>query len=403
MDHTKEIPDSPEGLADYIADELGCPVTIEDVNHRIISYSKHETKVDDARTATIMRRKVPERVVNGLWKEGVMGELFEKSSPILIPPIPDIGLGNRIAISVWKNKEVLGFIWAQTDEMKVTREQLETLKQASQVAARYLLKQRDQKRKNEEDVQVFLWQLFNGTITSQKEIEKRARQVELSLNDDVCVVIFEFMEAIPPTVKRHASYLTETLHQRNIAGRIFDDNHLYLLVRIKEETEMDTVPRMLIEDFNKKLQERSGFGEIRAGYGKLCHTPKELHISYQQAWKVLEMKIQHPEALQDTYDFQNLGVYQFLDEIARLYERDGFQNKTIEALRAYDHVNKTYLLETLRTFLSHNSNSQRTALHLHVHTNTLLYRLKRIRDITGVDLNNANEKTKLFIDLLLEV
>lgn len=60
-----DLIDSPEGLADRIAENLGCPVTIEDANHQIVSYSKHEERVDDARTATIMRRKVPESVVNG--------------------------------------------------------------------------------------------------------------------------------------------------------------------------------------------------------------------------------------------------------------------------------------------------------------------------------------------------
>ncbi|SDJ35290.1 PucR family transcriptional regulator [Salimicrobium halophilum] len=402
MNHTKEIPDSPEGLADYIADELGCPVTIEDANHRILSYSKHETNVDDARTATIMRRKVPERVVNGLWKEGVMGELFESTSPVFVSPIPSIGLGNRIAISVWKNKEVLGFIWAQTEEVKVSTEQLEKLREASRIAARHLIKQRDRKRKNEENVQEFIWQLFNGAIASQTEIDKRARQVDLSLKGHLCVVIFEFTEAITPTVKRHASYLTETLHQTNIAGRMFDDNHLYLLTRTKEETDTATLTQTLIEDFTKKLKERIGFEEVRGVYGKICSTPKELDISYQQALKVLEMKAQHPEPLKHTDNFQDLGVYQFLDEIARLYEKEGFQNETIQAIRTYDHKNNGHMLETLRAFLSHNSNSHQAAKSLHIHTNTLLYRLKRIRDITGADLNDANEKTKLFIDLLID-
>lgn len=92
-----DLIDSPEGLADRIAENLGCPVTIEDANHQIVSYSKHEERVDDARTATIMRRKVPESVVNGLWKHGIMARLFESGRPVIVPPIEEIGLGRRLA------------------------------------------------------------------------------------------------------------------------------------------------------------------------------------------------------------------------------------------------------------------------------------------------------------------
>ncbi|SIS40010.1 PucR family transcriptional regulator [Salimicrobium flavidum] len=399
--HFEQMPDSPEGLADYIADELGCPVTIEDANHRIVSYSSHETNVDDARTATIMRRKVPEHVVNGLWQAKVMSELFESSSPVFVSPIPTIGLGNRIAISVWKNKEVLGFIWAQTDGVEVSQQQLDKLKEASSLASSHLLKQRDRRRKKEEDVQEFMWQLFHGALDNDTEIEKRARRLNLSLEGDLCVTILEFTEGISPSIERHASYLTETLQQTRIAGRMFDDNFLLLLVQTNENVDAASVSKGLLHDFTHKLRERTGISAVNTAYGKVCQNPKDLHISYRQAQKTLELKAQYPDALAHAESFQDLGVYQFLHEIAAMYEKESFRNETIESIKAYDRMHNTNLLDSLRTFLRHNSNTYQAAGHLHIHANTLLYRLKRIKEITGLDLNDANQKTKLFIDLMI--
>ncbi|MEU0539274.1 helix-turn-helix domain-containing protein [Nocardia sp. NPDC005978] len=47
------------------------------------------------------------------------------------------------------------------------------------------------------------------------------------------------------------------------------------------------------------------------------------------------------------------------------------------------------LLETLRTHISNNMNRQRTARFLHVHTNTIDYRLKRVGQLTGFDPTQA--------------
>ncbi|PDY49289.1 PucR family transcriptional regulator, partial [Bacillus cereus] len=87
---------------------LQCPVTIEDVNHRLLAYSTHDERIDSARVATIMGRRVPEKVINSLWKEGIIPELLKKREPIRIKKIDGVGLSNRVAISIWNKEEVLG-------------------------------------------------------------------------------------------------------------------------------------------------------------------------------------------------------------------------------------------------------------------------------------------------------
>ncbi|WP_174189768.1 PucR family transcriptional regulator, partial [Nocardia barduliensis] len=48
------------------------------------------------------------------------------------------------------------------------------------------------------------------------------------------------------------------------------------------------------------------------------------------------------------------------------------------------------LLETLQVHIAHNLNRGRTARLLHVHTNTVDYRLKRIAQLTGFDPTMAS-------------
>ena len=49
-----------------MSDLLGCPVTVEDVNFRLLAYSSHEKVTDAARIATIINRQVPENLINSL-------------------------------------------------------------------------------------------------------------------------------------------------------------------------------------------------------------------------------------------------------------------------------------------------------------------------------------------------
>ncbi|MGV2621432.1 UNVERIFIED_CONTAM: helix-turn-helix domain-containing protein [Halobacillus marinus] len=398
----KDMLDSPEGMADQIADNLGCPVTIEDANHHIVSYSKHESNVDDARTATIMRRKVPEHVVNGLWKHGIMSQLFESGEPIIVDSIDSIGLGNRLAVSVRNNKEILGFIWAQTDKVTVTADHLSTIREAAQMVAQHLQRQQAKKQKSEENEKEFFWQLLTGAATNSEDIHKQAKRFGLHLYGQLCVAVFEFTEDTSQSVERHAYYLSETLQQTKIISRIFDDRQLILLVRTDNLEDANKMSQAFIREFTQKMKERLGFEDLKGAFGLVYDNPQSIKDSYKQALKVLELKEQFPVKLAEVDNYQDLGIYQFINELASLQKRENYKNDSLMRLKAYDEQNRSSLLETLKIFLEMNSNVHKAASHMHIHTNTLNYRLKRIREIGHIDFKDTNQKTMLYLDLLIQ-
>ncbi|MFE7053575.1 PucR family transcriptional regulator [Streptomyces californicus] len=53
------------------------------------------------------------------------------------------------------------------------------------------------------------------------------------------------------------------------------------------------------------------------------------------------------------------------------------------------------LLETLETFLAHNGSWARTAEALHLHVNTVHYRVQRIEQLTGRDLARLDHRLDL--------
>lgn len=394
--------DSLEGLADRIGKVLDCPITIEDSNHRIISYSTHEENVDDARIATIVRRKVPEHVINSLWKHGVMSKLFESDDPVIVPAIEKVGLGNRIAVSVRKNNEVLGFIWAQTTDKTFGEDKLELLKEASNLVKKQLLKHQIKKRKAEESYQDFFWQLLTGHTYQSNVIARQAKRFGLQLDGNLAIAMIEYDCEVTQTIEKHSYYLTETLQLVQVVCRVFDQNQLILLIRLDSSANAIKVLNQFIENFIHKISERLQISDVKGSCGTIYQLPQHINDSYKHALKVLELKEQFPKELQQIYSYQEIGIYQFLDELYQIRHRDHYQNYSIEKLREYDLRHKTDLLSTLRVYLECDSNVHQAAKLIHVHTNTLNYRLKRIIEIAEIDLKDPNQKITLYLDLKLE-
>lgn len=49
-----------------------------------------------------------------------------------------------------------------------------------------------------------------------------------------------------------------------------------------------------------------------------------------------------------------------------------------------------------------NGNLKESAAFLHIHTNTLMYRLNRIAEITGKSLKETDYRTSIYLDILTE-
>jgi len=77
------------------------------------------------------------------------------------------------------------------------------------------------------------------------------------------------------------------------------------------------------------------------------------------------------------------------------------RHPAISVLENYDRKNHTDLLMTLETYLRQNCSQNQTAQALHVHLNSLKYRLRRIVELTGLDLRDS--EALLYLQLSLRI
>ncbi|RMI41730.1 PucR family transcriptional regulator, partial [Streptomyces triticirhizae] len=81
--------------------------------------------------------------------------------------------------------------------------------------------------------------------------------------------------------------------------------------------------------------------------------------------------------------------------------RQAFSDRLLAPLRDYDRRNRSQLLPTLEAFLAEDGSWTRCAARLHLHVNTLRYRIGRIEQLTGRDLGRLEDAVDFLLALRL--
>ncbi len=393
--------DRLEDIAERISEVLECPITIEDVNHRLLAYSTHDDCTDPARISTIIGRRVPEKVINSLWKDGVIPKLLETDEPVRVKQIDEVGLGDRVAISIWRNNEVLGFIWALEIKKTLSDEELELLKMAAQAVKNKLLNLHARKTKREERNQEFFWKLLTGHISNETEMQEGFHKVHVSIPSVYSVLICKLQTEITDSIEKQLQYLLETTQKVQTLLWTTDYDQVIMLIAPDEKQPLQDL-KLFLQWTVTQLKERFMIQQVRTSIGGIYTNLSNIEKSYREALSVLSIKDRFPAETEDLDSYAELGIYQYLDLFYEKRKNDGFVNYSLNKLKEYDKKHHTNLVETLEVYLDHDSNVNAAAQKLNVHINTLSYRLKRIKQIAEIDLENPNHKMTMYLDMKVD-
>jgi purine catabolism regulator len=139
----------------------------------------------------------------------------------------------------------------------------------------------------------------------------------------------------------------------------------------------------------------------RFGLGAPERDPRALRRSYQEARFALGTAagagVQGPVATVD-----DLGSHRLLLALQEDAALEAFSRGLLGPVRAYDRRQHGDLVQSLRVFLEHNGNWESAARALAVHRHTLRYRIRRICELTGHDLDRAADRVEFWLALKAE-
>lgn len=239
----------------------------------------------------------------------------------------------------------------------------------------------------------FVEALLAGTLSAE-QAASWAKRDRYNPEGKHTVIVVDWARQEHPTYRRLETVIhglqrpTMLVHAR--------EDEVIVFVRLENETGIERA-RLIAETIRHQTQAEFPDDPLAIGIGRATDALIHLRDSYREARQALSLarRLASPEPLY----FGDLSVYRLLFLLEHHPELDAFRQEMLGALIEYDRTQHTNLLETLAAYFAHKGNLTQTAEALFIHRNTLLYRMERIRQVSGLDLDNP--ETRLGVELAL--
>ena len=245
--------------------------------------------------------------------------------------------------------------------------------------------------------------ILNGLLSS-KEMTEAAAQLGMKESDTYRVVDFH-------TIKKNVQrkYTKEQLHEVGvIVGELtylLPDALIYRnmdqIVMIQQvdsnQTELEYQKEMEeVEDvIQRSILYRKKDTDFQIGIGKSVEGYQRLKESYHEASRAIKyidiIRLVTGDKNKSVVHYSNLGFFQIFGEIDDMTELERCIPETLKKLYLYDDEHKGELITTLQMYLRNNQSIKKTAGAMFVHYRTISYRLEKIKQISGINFDNANE------------
>lgn len=245
----------------------------------------------------------------------------------------------------------------------------------------------------------FLTELLTGALNMEGILVQRANQLEFPRGASRVVMIIEPLDgAGGDSVQTDmVQWINQAERNRFVAASLGE--HVAVLYAFSDAptVQQHSAAVQVAHELRQKLEEQFQ-APVRVAIGEARQQLRELRNSYDEARRTLDVskKVRPDQRVVHWTDFYvedmmlAIGAHPTL---RRLYAT------LIAPIYQYDVENGTDLLHTLDVYLKYGGNTKQVAAELFIHRNSVHYRLERIQDLLGGDLNNPEMLFRLNLSL----
>lgn len=381
-------------IANAIYAEFDAPVTIEDRFSALVAWSAGQDRSDAERIDTILGRAVQHETLVEQRLRGEFEQLHAADGPLYMPALIPNHLG-RVAIAVRAGTEVLGYIWAAVAH-PLTPEQLARFAEfAPSVALRlanlrtetsYARKQRGE---------------LTAAVLSGLASPMEASRLHLGAG---LMCVFAAAPRLPVDGERTAQndatlvsdlqrfadtleYFLTAVHPRSAS--VVGTGAVYVIVGWAPGTpDALAATAQLARGFLARTPLAKSFAVSVSGPARSLGDIQQLRAQADASLRALRHPANRGPAVR-TVDETALAV--MLLQVSDALDALGLPAATgaLDLLQRHEGAGGL-LSSTLAAYLDAAGSVDTAAETLHVHPNTLRYRLRRIRELSGLDLTDAD-------------
>jgi DNA-binding PucR family transcriptional regulator len=146
-----------------------------------------------------------------------------------------------------------------------------------------------------------------------------------------------------------------------------------------------TPPERLAASLQQLASSRAPGVSISVAIGDSCRQPHDYPASFRLALDALDL-MRKLGRRGEIVGSRQLGSYRLIMKSSSRDELEGFAARTLGPIVEHDRRTSGELVATLRAYVEEGFVQRRAAERLVVHVNTVVYRLRRISELLGVDL-----------------
>ncbi|USQ81274.1 helix-turn-helix domain-containing protein [Ornithinimicrobium faecis] len=379
-------------LAESLARRLGRSVAIDDTRVQLLAYSPHQRDVDAVRAGSILRRAVPKAVVDHVYScaGGDSEGLFTVTAR------QDLGLHDpRIGHHIVYQETRLGFLWLLSSDGPVGEDQHEAIARASSDAALLMHREYLQGGLDRERERRLLGELL-GEVESQRASAADDMVVEqLFTADSFAAVVVTLARSGQQRTDADQLALSSGLEaarskrQSRHVITLEHRDHAVLIVAVptgpsarEELVELGTTLR-------EAVMAKSDAEHCWVGIGRTYRDLLDARRSYDEARRTAQV-CRQVQVFEEVTLVETLGVYELLGQVPH-EALDTMLHPGLRSLLAQQGQAEP-LVQTLEAFLDNAGDVRSASEQLFVHRTSLYYRLRRIQEVTGLDLSSGDDR-----------
>ena len=409
------------GLTTRVSELLGRPVVVEDPVGRLISSSP----AADSEAPNALLTLLEEHGLRASKGSGVEETRRERRDRYA--RLPDGYLS--VPVERWRTADEelfwtpigtgtpAGYLWIDLGEKPLRPEDVVLLFWARRVLETELGKERI---RLETELGVrgdFVDDLINGHYGSVELLLQRAGYLDADLSEGALVLVvdiddfaryLERRKPKEPAIQELKRRLADAVRLQ--ARQLFSNfllgprsDNVILFLGPSEAEPPEDLPE-LAQRLAKNVQ-RYAKGllpdlTVSVGIGRYKRDPALLPDAYSEAEVALEIghRIHGPSSVST---FEGTGTYKLLFRVLQENpeELEAFYGETLEPVVRYDSRYGTELVHTLTTYLENDASTVKTATGLFAHRHTIRYRLDRVGELTGLDVDKSEDREQLTLGI----
>src|SRR3989441_3673571 len=385
-----------EAIVKTLGELVESSISLEDVNFHLLASHVVPGVTDKHRQQTLAHHGTPLKVRQAAAIKSMLQDVVRGRAPHKVPPFPELGLtAPRIIAPVLAGRANLGYLASIDHPQPVQELAMVAGRHAATRTALARVKQSEGAEAEDRGRGELVGDPLNGTFGDQANVQRRARHLryDLSVPHRLLVVDVDHFGRFIRERRYEEGRVIALKHQlfQVVTGAV-RRGHPRHLVSAHSDSVIVLVPQSPdgkdpeAEALAARIREAGAEAElgitVSVSIGRLCVKPDDFKPAFTEAQRALDLMVRFGKRAQGI-NYDRLGVYRLLAQVEDRAGLDAFAGRMLAPLIDYDRARGTPLLKTLEVYLQRHGNLRQSARDLHIHLNTLHYRLRRIRDVTG--------------------